>query len=124
MDLYLHTIIYQIIADLENVSVHYIIYARYFFFGQQMFGYEPVYLNKNSVKDISLLEDSLRCKMMLDAGNSGESFSIEIPFDFIREIKKVSNDIVETGQTLFLQGKMPKVNSVFTFGRGAKPGLN
>lgn len=124
MDLYLHTVIYQIIADLENASVHYIIYARYFFFGQQMFDYEPVYLNKNSVKDVSLSEDSLRCKMMLDAGNSEESFSIEIPFDFIREIKKVTNDIVETGQTLFLQGKRSKVNSIFTFGKGAELGLN
>lgn len=122
MDIYLHTIIYQIIADIENASVHYIIYARYFFFCQQMFGYEPVYLNSNSVKDVSLSEDSLRCKMMLDAGNSEDSFSIEIPFAFIREIKKVTNDIVETGQTLFLQGKRSKVS--FNFKKGAELGLN
>ncbi|GLU51466.1 hypothetical protein [Dyadobacter frigoris] len=120
MDLYLHAVIYQIIADLENASIHYIIYARYFFFGQQMFGYEPVYLNKNSVRDVSLSEDSLRCRMMLDAGNSEESFSILIPFDFIREIKKVSGDSVGTGQTLFLQGKMEEVDSFYTFKKGIK----
>ncbi|MEO6686909.1 MAG: hypothetical protein ABIN24_13140 [Dyadobacter sp.] len=122
MDLYLHTVIYQIIADLENASVHYIIYARYYFFGQQMFGFEPVYLNKNSVKYVHLCEDSLRCQMMLDGGDSDECFSVEIPFDFIREIKKVSNDILETEQTLFLQGKISKVN--FTFKKGAELGLN
>ncbi|MBE9461407.1 hypothetical protein ACFP1I_01405 [Dyadobacter subterraneus] len=119
MDLYLHTVIYQIIADLEDASVHYIIYARYYFFGQQMFGYEPVYLNRNSVKDVSLSGDSLRCKMMLDAGNSEESFSVVIPFDFIREIKIVNSEI-GTEQTLYWQGKTKEAGLFDTFKKGIR----
>ncbi len=111
MNLYLHTIIYQIIADLENVSNHYIIYARYLFYGQQMFGYEPVYLNRNSIKDLSLYEDNLRCRMMLDWGNSDDSFSIVIPFESIREIKKVDSDSTGNRQTLFLQGNKQDADS-------------
>lgn len=118
MDLYLHTVIYQIIADLENASVHYIIYARYFFFGQQMFGYEPVYLNRDSVRDVGLSEDSLRCRMMLDAGNSEDSFSIVIPFDFIRKIKKVDSDSFGNEQILFLQGKTQETDPFYTFKNG------
>ncbi|WP_159470493.1 hypothetical protein [Dyadobacter sp. 3J3] len=113
MNLYLHTIIYQIIADLENVSNHYIIYARYLFYGQQMFGYEPVYLNRNSIKDLSLYGDNLRCRMMLDWGNSDDSFSIVIPFESISEIKKFDSDAAGSRQILFLDGSKQGAGSYY-----------
>lgn len=115
MDLYLHTIIYQIIADLENASVHYIIYARYFFFGQQMYCYEPVHINRNSVKDISLHPDSLGCRMMLDAGNSEDAFSIVIPFDFIGKISRIFKAADEIEQTVFRKGKSLETDSLPAF---------
>lgn len=115
MDLYLHTIIYQIIADLENASVHYIIYARYFFFGQQMYGYEPVHINKNSVKVISLRPDSLGCSMMLDADSSEEAFSIVIPFDFIGKISRIFKAAGEIEQTVFRKGKSQETDSLPAF---------
>lgn len=72
MDLYLHSIVYQIIADLADASFRYIIHARYVFYDQQRNNYERVHIYKNSLRSICLLSDRIKCKMMLDGTTMGK----------------------------------------------------
>jgi hypothetical protein len=87
MNLNLQIIIYNILENLSDASAHYVIFSRYFFFGQQMHSTEPVHLNKDTVREVSLQEDGIECRMMLDANDA--VFSIVIPFESIDKIVKV-----------------------------------
>lgn len=123
MDLYLLTIIYQVLADLENDSIHYIFYARYFFYDEQMYDYEPVYINKNSIRDVILLQNGLGCRMMMDADNFQGQFSIFIPFDAIRKIVKVRSLTNAFEKIMFSQNGVQNADSIAAY-REKNPDLS
>ncbi len=101
IDLFLQTILYKTIEDLSDASVHYLVYAKYFFYDIQMKDYQPVHFNKNSVKRIELLADGLKCKMMLDGRDNDDIFSIIIPFHLIQKVSRFYQSEVRPEETLF-----------------------
>jgi len=101
IDLFLQTIIYQAIEDMSDASVHYLIYAKYFFYDIQMNDFEPFYFNRNSIKRIELLTDGFKCKMMLDGREKDDIFSIKIPFQFISKISRFSVAGLKEEEMLF-----------------------
>jgi len=101
IDLFLQTIIYKVIEDLSDASVHYLVHARYFFYDIQMNDYEPVHLNKNSIKRIELLHDGFKCKMMLDGEEKDDIFSIFIPFHLIRSVSRFYKTEARNEEMLF-----------------------
>jgi len=101
IDLFLQTIIYKVIEDLSDASIHYLIHARYFFYDTQMNDYEPIHLNKDSIRRIELLNVGFKCKMMLDGKDKDDIFSIVIPFHLIRSISRFSRSEFKNQEMLF-----------------------
>ncbi|MCF0049061.1 hypothetical protein LXM25_03260 [Dyadobacter sp. LJ53] len=95
MNLFLLNILYQMLADLEYSDVNYIIYARYYFFDQQMHFYEPIHFNRESVLEIELKEDALGLRMPLDSPRKDIPYSVIIPFDSIKQIEKIQLERIE-----------------------------
>ncbi len=54
--------------------------------------YEPVYISRQTVREIFLTETGIRCQMMLDAHDDGSS-SIFIPFDGIGRIVRIKEAV-------------------------------
>ena len=93
VDLFIQTSIYEVISTLPDTSIYHVIYAKYYFLGVQMSTYEPVYISRQTVREIFLAENGIQCQMMLDAHENGSSSSIFIPFDGVERIFRVNQAV-------------------------------
>ncbi|MBE9464253.1 hypothetical protein ACFP1I_06335 [Dyadobacter subterraneus] len=88
VDLNLLAIINRIISDFSDPSQHYMVVANYSFYYDELTNFAPVYFNNESIDEISLTDDGLKCKFAFQSDDVDDRFTIKIPYDQIGRITK------------------------------------
>ncbi|GLU52106.1 hypothetical protein [Dyadobacter frigoris] len=102
VDLNLLAIINRIISDFSDPSRHYMVVANYSFYFDELTNFAPVYFNNESIEEILLTDDGLRCKFSFETANIDERFTIKIPYDQIGRISKCDDRDFTEEHVLFL----------------------
>ncbi len=102
VDLNLLAIVNRIISDFSDPSQHYLVVANYSFYFDELTNFAPVYFNNESIEEIQLTEDGLKCKFSFQNADVDDRFTIKIPYNQIGRISKCNDPDFVDEHVLFL----------------------
>lgn len=102
VDLNLLAIVNRIISDFSDSSKHYMVMANYSFYYDELTNFAPVYFNNESIEEIQLTEDGLKCRFSFQNEENDDRFTIKIPYNQIGRISKCNDADFTDEDVLFL----------------------